>query len=63
MKKQASTSGLGIISVLTIIFIVLKLTNNIQWSWLWVLSPIWISGILIIIIFSIILLIGKLKKR
>lgn len=28
--------------MLTIVFIILKLTGNIDWSWIWVLSPAWI---------------------
>ena len=51
-----------VLSVLTLIFIVLKLTNNISWSWVSVLSPIWISTILIILIFGIILVGGRIKK-
>lgn len=33
---------LGFFSLLTLMFIGLKLTNFIAWSWLWVLSPLWI---------------------
>ena len=29
--------------ILLIVFIVLKLTSNIDWSWIWVLSPFWIT--------------------
>jgi hypothetical protein len=29
--------------ILLIVFVVLKLTGNIDWSWWWVLSPIWVS--------------------
>ncbi|MFR3783272.1 MAG: hypothetical protein ACLTXR_05700 [Clostridia bacterium] len=60
--KNVRNSGMGFISVLTLIFVVLKLTNNISWSWIWVLSPIWISIILIILIFGIILVAGRIKK-
>ena len=35
---------IGFSWALTLIFIVLKLTNVIAWSWWWVLSPIWIPG-------------------
>ena len=35
---------IGFSLALTLIFIVLKLTNVIAWSWWWVLSPIWITG-------------------
>ena len=45
--------SLGFTSVLTLIFITLKLLGKIDWSWFWVLSPIWISTILVIIIFII----------
>ncbi|HIR49032.1 MAG TPA: hypothetical protein IAB35_03550 [Candidatus Faecimonas gallistercoris] len=60
--KNVRNSGMGFISVLTLMFVVLKLTNNISWSWIWVLSPIWISLILIVLVFGIILVIGRLKK-
>lgn len=33
----------GIASLTTLVFVVLKLTNVIAWSWWWVLSPLWIS--------------------
>lgn len=34
--------GVGFCGLLTIAFIVLKLTDVIAWSWLWVLSPLWV---------------------
>ena len=50
MKNNASSSGLGLTTVLTIIFVVLKLVGVIAWSWWWVLSPILIDiGLTIII--------------
>ena len=54
------SGGIGFTGALTIIFIVLKLTNNINWSWWWVLSPIWISILLVIFILLIIYLINEL---
>ncbi len=53
---------MGFISTITLIFTVLKLTNNISWSWLWVLSPTWISACILIIIFAVIMIGGKIKK-
>ena len=44
--KNNSSSGLGICGVLTIVFVVLKLVGVINWSWLWVLSPLWIDIVL-----------------
>jgi len=52
--------GLKLDSVLTLIFVVLKLTDNIDWSWWWVFSPILISVGLGLIIAIILILILKI---
>jgi len=49
-------SHLGVSGTLGLIFIVLKLTHNIDWSWWWVLAPIWIPAALMAIIGLIIFL-------
>lgn len=43
--------------LLTVAFIVLKLTGFIDWSWLWVLAPIWIPVAFYLILFLVILII------
>ena len=45
--------GISFTGLLTIVFIVLKLLGVITWSWVWVLSPIWISLILALIVMFI----------
>ena len=62
MDKKSKRGGMGFISVLTLIFVVLKLTGLIDWSWVWVLSPVWISGLLFVSAFAIILIGGRIKK-
>ena len=47
-KKTVSLSFGSFPSLLTILFIGLKLCNKITWSWWWVVSPIWIPGALFI---------------
>ena len=42
-KTEVRTHGIGFVGLLTIAFIVLKLLGVIAWSWIWVLSPLWIS--------------------
>jgi len=37
----------GLPTVLTLIFLVLKLTENIDWHWIWVFSPLWIIFIMV----------------
>ena len=55
-NSSSSSGGIGFVGLLAILFIGLKLTGYITWSWWWVLSPIWISfsiGILILIGFFV----------
>lgn len=42
-KQTSSSGGIGFAGLLTIVFITLKLTGVIAWSWWWVLSPMLIS--------------------
>lgn len=61
-KKQtivssSISSGIGFTGLLTIVFIVLKLLGKIDWSWVWVLSPLWISALLVVLIIIIIFLV------
>ena len=40
-NKQVSNSGIGFFGLLTIVFITLKLTGYINWSWWWILAPLY----------------------
>lgn len=42
MSDSNASGGYGLGGVLLIVFVVLKLVGTINWSWVWVLSPIWI---------------------
>ena len=64
MSKEQSVSyseGIGFTGLLTIVFVTLKLLGKIDWSWWWVLSPLWIS-FLLVMVFFVILLIIELKN-
>lgn len=52
-SNQSTSGGIGFTGLLTIAFIVLKLTHYIDWSWWWVLSPIWISILFMIVLVMI----------
>lgn len=56
MRDKKTSSGLGLLDVLAVIFIVLKLLGVITWSWVWVLSPIWIQLVIVAIVFIVILI-------
>lgn len=54
METNNKTSEMSFLNWLTLLFIGLKLTNFIDWSWWWVLSPIWITLALALgVIFSV----------
>jgi len=47
---EKTSGGIGFTGLLSIVFIVLKLTNIINWSWWWVLAPFWIITLLILVL-------------
>lgn len=49
-SSSSSSGGVGFVGLLTVLFVGLKLTGYIAWSWWWVLSPIWISAIIVLLI-------------
>ena len=57
-NHNGSSGGIGFAGLLTVAFVVLKLCGVISWSWWWVLSPIWISAIIIVAIVAIYLAIA-----
>lgn len=51
-----STSG-SFSTILGIVFVVLKLTHNIAWPWIWVLAPFW-AGIALVLMFALVALVA-----
>lgn len=65
MKVNNNSNGIGFVGALTIAFIVLKLMKIIDWSWWWVLSPLWISALVAIVVIAIVFLViwlGEIKR-
>lgn len=48
-SSSSSSGGIGFVGLLTIVFITLKLTKVIDWSWWWVLSPLWITAAIVLL--------------
>ena len=55
-------TGPNIISLLLVLFIGLKLTGYIDWSWWWVLSPLWIVLIITVLVISGLFIYAYRKK-
>ena len=57
MKNRSLSFGWGALcEILTVVFVILKLTKTIDWGWLWVLAPLWIGTILALVFWLIIYL-------
>lgn len=64
-SKSTSTSrsnGIGLGTVLFIVFLVLKLTDVIDWSWWWVTAPLWIPFGLVVLVMLVALVAAALKR-
>lgn len=57
-----STGGIGFCGLLSIVFIILKLTHFIDWSWWWVLSPLWLPVAAVLSIILVILVLKAIFK-
>lgn len=55
MSESTSSGGVSFTSLLLLLFIGLKLGNVINWSWWWVMSPLWISIVILLFILFIML--------
>lgn len=51
-NSNVSNHGLSFSCVLFLVFLVLKLTNVIDWSWWWVTAPLWIPIIIFFVVVS-----------
>ena len=50
MEHKNTCIDVGFAGLLTILFIALKLLGVISWSWLWVLSPLWVTYSIILVV-------------
>lgn len=63
MANESTSSGIGLGTVLFIVFLVLKLTGTINWSWWWVTSPLWIPLAVAAVILGIVGVIAIIIER
>lgn len=70
VKKKSGKNGderlflavCGVIGLLTIVFIVLKFCGVLNWSWIWVFSPLWLSVVLFFVFVLAMFVIGAAKR-
>ena len=57
-EKQITPINSGILTILFVVFLILKLTGNIDWSWWWVTSPLWLPVAILFFVISILFIAG-----
>lgn len=65
-KSNSTSGGVGILTVLFIVFLVLKLSGLISWSWWWVTCPLWcplVIAICVLLIASFIAILVLIKQH
>ena len=50
MSNKSSSGGVSVVFVLFLVFLVLKLTDNIDWSWWYVTMPLWIAPAVVFVV-------------
>jgi hypothetical protein len=58
----SNSGGVGFVGLLTILFIALKLTHVIAWSWWWVLAPLWITAGVVVAVLLIATVVVVIKR-
>lgn len=58
----STNGGIGFLGALTILFIALKLTHIIDWSWWWVLAPLWIPVAVVLGVIAIVAIVVLIMK-
>jgi hypothetical protein len=55
-QPTQASGGIGLSGVLFVVFLVLKLTGNIDWSWWWITAPLWVPVALagVLFVFAVI---------
>ena len=61
-NSSSSSSGIRFTGLLTVVFIRLKLTKVIDWSWWWVMSPLLIPAAIVLVLLLVIGVIAFMKN-
>lgn len=62
-SMESNTTSTGFLGWLALLFIALKLTGYLAWSWVWVLAPIWIPICLVLGVFIVWLLLTVIMDK
>lgn len=60
---ETSSTSFPIFGILGLIFITLKLTGHITWSWWWVLAPFWAPFAILLAVAAIVFIIAMFASK
>jgi Flp pilus assembly protein TadB len=69
VNNNSNNGGIGFLGLLTIVFVTLKLTGHIAWSWWWVLAPLWgplglvLAAVLLFLVWMVLVEYPAKKRR
>ena len=61
IENKATSSGIGFVGLLQVVFIILRLCKVIAWKWIWVLAPAWISFALVAVVILVAIIVACTK--
>ena len=56
------SGGIGLAGILGVVFITLKLTGHITWSWWWVMAPFWLAPPIILLLTVVFIIIAVMFR-
>ena len=62
-NQSTSSSGIGVIGALGIVFVTLKLLGHVEWPWVWVLAPFWAGFAIVAVLFAVYLAVAIKQNR
>ncbi len=62
-NTSSRSGGIGILGLLGVVFVTLKLTGYITWSWWWVTAPFWGGFALVFVVFLIFLVFATISEK
>lgn len=61
-KSENQSRGIGFLGLLALVFVTLKLTGYIAWSWWWVLAPLWVPFAIALVILAVCAIVLKVME-
>lgn len=62
-NTNGKRDGIGFASLLFLVFLVLKLTYVIDWSWWWITAPLWGPFVIVVVIMGIVVAVAATRSR